>query len=253
MDFNERVIPGITANFQFKESLARYEFAASCLKDGIKVLDLGCGTGYGSDLLSRKFEVVAVDKDKEAISFAKKHYPNGARFLVCDVTNLPFENEKFDAVCAFEVIEHIKDVDRMLLEVKRVLKEEGKFILSTPRKSKTNYVRSPYHVREYDELELTDLLTKHFKKVEILGQVKSTRASAAFHDFIKSQRVREKLVGRDFLGIRKLFPRNLKEGFWRFMGNFFGRGSQEYLNTSDFPIKAGNLDKAEFLVAVCVK
>ena len=252
MDFDERVIPGITANFQFQESLARYEFVLGILKRKVKVLDVGCGTGYGSDLLSRRFEVVALDKDREAISFAKKHYPNGANFVVGDATKLPFEDAEFDAVCSFEVIEHIEDAEKMLSEVKRVLKKGGNFILSTP-KSKGDCVRSPYHIREYDEFELRGLLEKYFKKIEILGQVKSARASIAFDDFLRSQKARESLVRKDFLGLRKVFSRNLKEKIWKYMGGFFGRKSQEELGTSDFPIKAGGLDKAEFLIAVCVK
>lgn len=253
MDFNERVIPGVTANFQFKESLARYEFVFKHLKDGIRILDIGCGTGYGSDLLSKKFEVVALDKNVEAILFAKKHYPNGAKFLVGDATDLSFKSESFDCVCSFEVIEHIKDVCKMLSEVKRILKKGGKFVMSTPRKKDRSSVRSPYHLREYSEFELRDLLKKYFRKVEILGQVKSARANAAFRQFLRSQKVREKMVSKDVFGIRKLFTRNFKEKIWSVVGDFFGRRNQEYLNTSDFPIKAGNLDKAEFLVAICVK
>jgi ubiquinone/menaquinone biosynthesis C-methylase UbiE len=251
MDFDERVIPGITANFQFKESLARYEFASKILRGGSYVLDLGCGTGYGSDFLSRKFNVIGIDINKEAISFAKKHYPNSARFLVGDVCRLPFEREEFDAICSFEVIEHIKNPKDMLSEVLRVLKKRGLFVMSTPKKGKK--VISPYHFKEYTKVELENLLRLYFSKVEIFGQCKNKKAKKAFLDFLKSQQAREKVVRNDVLGLRRLFPKILKEKIWKYVGNFFGRRSQESLETSDFPIGAFRQEESEFLIAVCQK
>lgn len=250
MDFNERVIPGVTANFQFQESLARYKFALRRIKKGSKVLDLGCGAGYGSFLLSSKAKVFAVDKDKEAISYAKRHYSGSAVFKVADATLIPFPDNKFDVVCSFEVIEHIKDDKKMLSEVRRVLKSRGKFIMSTPRKAEK--IRSPYHIREYDYNKLLRLLKIYFNKVEIFGEKKNKKAKIAFDDFLKSQSAREELAKKDLLVIRKFIPKFLKEKIWKFLGSFFGRSSQEKLRTSDFPITS-DINNAEFFIAVCQK
>lgn len=251
MDFNERVIPNVTANFQFQESLARYEFALSEIKKGSKVLDVGCGTGYGSFLLSKKFKVFAIDISKEAIDYARRHYPFSVSFIISDATLLPFGDLEFDAICSFEVIEHIKDDKKMLSEVIRVLKSGGKFIMSTPRKLNAD-LRSPYHLREYDYKSLFSLLRRYFKKVEIRGQVRSERAKKAFDDFLKSQKAREVFVKSDVLGFRKLLPKYLKERVWRNLGGFFGRSEQEKLTTSDFPI-VSDIKKAEFFIAICQK
>lgn len=108
MDFNERVIPGVTANFQFKESLARYEYVKRIVGSSAKIIDIGCGTGYGSAVLGKKYDVVAVDNSKEAIAYANKHYSNKTKYLVANAIKLPFKNSKFDVACCFEVIEHLK-------------------------------------------------------------------------------------------------------------------------------------------------
>ena len=116
MDFNERVVPNITANFQFKESLARYEFAERSFKKNLKILDIGCGTGYGSAALGKKREVIGIDNNKDAINYAKKYYSKKVEFLVADALKLPFKKNEFDGACSFEVIEHLKNPNRFLKE-----------------------------------------------------------------------------------------------------------------------------------------
>ena len=109
MDFNERVIPGLSSNFMYQEALARYEFAAKYLRNGLKVLDLGCGTGYGTSIFaSDNCHVVGIDINKQAVDFAKKNYWNkNISYLVRDITNLKLSNKEFDITTAFEVVEHL--------------------------------------------------------------------------------------------------------------------------------------------------
>src|SRR5579862_7547633 len=106
----ERVIPGEVDVDLLNEHLARYTFAAR-LARGKRVLDAGCGAGYGSAELALAAEsVTGVDVAPEAIEFACGHYqmPN-LRFELGSCTALPFGNGSFDLVVAFEVIEHLED------------------------------------------------------------------------------------------------------------------------------------------------
>jgi len=238
--------------------LARYRFAAKFLKKGMKVLDIGCGTGYGTATLAKEGNVVnavGVDSDQEAVKFAQTRFGKRVRFTLGNAENLKFPDESFEIVCAFETIEHLDHPKKILFEVKRVLKRGGKLILSTPNKvihSPGGKILSPYHKREYNQVEFSNILKEFFSKVEFFGQSKSKRARLSMVKFMESQRTRQKFVNMDVLGLRKIFPKMFKEKFWRYLGKFFGRENQELLDYKDFPITK-NLKKGEYLIAICKK
>jgi len=89
------------------EHLARYRWAGA-LVEGKRVLDAGCGTGYGSELLARQgaAEVVGVDADADVIEAASRS-ASGVTFVAADLRELPADLGEFDVVVCFEVIEHI--------------------------------------------------------------------------------------------------------------------------------------------------
>src|SRR5579883_1695375 len=106
----ERVIPGEVDVDLLNEHLARYAFAAR-LARGKRVLDAGCGAGYGSaELAEMAEEVTGVDVAPEAVAYANEHYtlPN-LRFEQGSCTSLAYGDGCFDLVVAFEVIEHLED------------------------------------------------------------------------------------------------------------------------------------------------
>lgn len=254
MDFNERVIPNVSANFLYQEALARYVFASKYIKKGNSVLDLGCGTGYGSYYLSKKAIVTGIDIDREAISYAKKYYGKKVKFLQGDITKTLGIKDKFDIVCSFEVIEHLKKPEAYLSNINLLLQPKGVCIFSTPNISvfsPNGVPKSKYHVKEFTKEELENLLKKYFKTVSFFAQTKNKKAQKAFDDFMQSQVKRQSFVDMDKFNIRKIVPKFIKEKMWKQVGAIYGRQSQEHLTVFDFPISKKNVKNAEYFIVVC--
>lgn len=257
MDFNERVIPGVSSNFMFKEALARYEFAKKYVKSGMNVLDLGSGTGYGTSVLGLvDANILGIDINAEAVDFSNKHYgTKNIKFRKGDILNSLPKNE-YNLVTSFEVLEHLKNPEKFLKNINSALVKNGVFIMSTPNSdviSPDGGVGSPYHTKEFNYAELNKMLKKNFKHVKIFGQFKSKKAHAAWEDFLKSQQARESVAKSDLMGIRRLVPKTIKEFAWKYLGYFFGRKTQEVLGTKDFPITSKAVKLAYYFVAVCTK
>ncbi|HEY6345488.1 MAG TPA: methyltransferase domain-containing protein [Bryobacteraceae bacterium] len=172
----ERVIPGQVDQDLWAEHIARYAFAARFAK-GKRVLDAGCGTGYGAENLARAgARVVAVDI-AAAWPAASGQGPAYCRASYCQasVEAMPFRDASFDLVAAFEVIEHLRDWRAFLLEARRVLAPHGLLLVSTP--NRVYYAESrelegpnPYHVHEFDFEEFQAELCAVFPAVEVLLQ-----------------------------------------------------------------------------------
>ena len=181
----ERVIPGLVSDDLWSEHLARYAFARTFAK-GKRVLDAGCGTGYGSaELAQCAAEVTGVDVSAEAIGFAKAHYPlPQLRFFESSCLAVPFAPESFDLIAAFEVIEHLADYRGFLDECARVLTQDGFLIVSSPNKRYYAETRAatgpnPYHEHEFEAEEFVRELERVFPNVRFL--VQNRVESFAFH------------------------------------------------------------------------
>ena len=100
---------------------------------GSKVLDLGCGNGISARLLNQAaFDVVGTDISPLFLKEARSWENPRLRYQVCDVLELPFENDAFDVICSNELIEHLPDVETALTEMMRVVCKGGKIVLSGP-------------------------------------------------------------------------------------------------------------------------
>ncbi len=132
----ERVIPGQVNDDLWSEHVARYAFARRYAQ-GKRVLDAGCGTGYGSaELAQSAAEVTGVDIAADAIEYASANYPI-AWFAVSSnrpARQFPSRRSRSIVLVAFEVIEHLTDYRAFLDECARLLTREGLFIVSSPNK-----------------------------------------------------------------------------------------------------------------------
>ena len=209
MEFTgERVIPGEVDPDLWNEHLSRYAFAAlfaqrllsgrGVAPDGklqsttvpgaaaaaadpaaavFRVLDAGCGSGYGAAYLAGldpALQVVGIDLSEEALAYARPRYggPN-LHFAHGDCLTLEFADGEFDLVMAFEVLEHLTEPASFLQQARRVLRPSGHLLVSTPNRryysEERRYV-NPFHTREYDASEFASLLEEFFPERVIFAQ-----------------------------------------------------------------------------------
>ena len=173
----EFVVPGRTPEDLWLSHLERYRFASELVANKT-VLDVACGTGYGSDYLAEHGakSVVGGDLSPQAIAHAAGHFdrPNLA-FFKLSANSLPFRKSTFDAVVSFETLEHLEHPEQFLRECSRVLRPEGSFVCSTPmrfawRPPWAPKSLNPYHVQEFSLGELQSMIAREFDRVELFGQ-----------------------------------------------------------------------------------
>ena len=170
MEFTgERAIPGQTDPDLMNEHWARYAFAEA-LVGSKRVLDAGCGVGYGAARLAEvAAEVVALDQARDPLTAGGKQYSHPRlRFVQGDCTRFPFADSSLDAVVAFEVIEHLDEWKALIEESRRVLVPAGQFIVSTPNRLYYGEARedpNPFHVHEFTHDEFREELGRCFPHV----------------------------------------------------------------------------------------
>lgn len=175
----ERVVEGDTPQRIWLDHVARYKFASRYAK-GKVVLDISCGTGYGSKILhdGGASKVFGVDISSEAINFALSKYKgDGLDFRVGDILNIDFPDNYFDIAVCFETIEHVKNQEKALSELLRVLKPDGLLVISSPNRKLTSSGKSledppnnPYHFIEYSTEEFISTLRNNVEILEVYGQ-----------------------------------------------------------------------------------
>jgi SAM-dependent methyltransferase len=168
------------------EHRGRYWWSAS-LAANREVLDAGCGTGYGSDILAAAGarRVVGIDVSEEAIAEARlRSEEDPVELMVASLHELPFAEDSFDLAVCFEVIEHIDRRDQALLELRRVLRPGGVLAISSPNRG-VYPPGNPHHVHEYRATEFREALAAVFPFVRVYRQ--SPWLAAAVLDDDESQ------------------------------------------------------------------
>ncbi|WP_152395474.1 glycosyltransferase [Paenibacillus guangzhouensis] len=172
----ERFLPNEEDATMEVEHRQRYMSIIPLVK-GKVVVDAACGEGYGTDILSRYAEkVIGVDISDEAIIHAKSKYTNpNIQFIMSSVEKMDIPSHSVDVFVSFETIEHIDaEMQHLFLnEVRRILKEDGILIMSTPDKYQYSDLRNfsnPFHVKEFYKQEYYDFLNSYFSNIEFYYQ-----------------------------------------------------------------------------------
>jgi len=207
-----------------------------------KILDVGCNYGEIEKILSLKNNIIGIDVDKKALKIAKKTIKN-AKFIEASATKLPFGNQCFDVVICLAVLEHIKEDNKAIKELSRVLKKGGELLLAVPNENaelipkwlspelklinkifKTKFpiseneylhfgqegighVRRGYSIKNLKNLLLSQKLT--IKKYTTYWHFPSRFAYLIFMPLIRKGIIKENLAKRlfsPFLFLDKIFP-----------------------------------------------
>ncbi|MFC1725343.1 class I SAM-dependent methyltransferase [candidate division KSB1 bacterium] len=230
---------------------------------GKKVLDYSCGSGYGTSLISKKADIIfGVDIDEEVIAYCKmKYIGHNITFQKIKKNNIiPFEDQYFDVIVSFQVIEHIPDVNKYLSEFKRVLKDNGSVFISTPNKK---YRLLPFqkpwnleHLREYDVNSFKKEIQSVFKNVNIMGISGTKEINEIEYNRVRQSPIRVYLISpmkkllpdiiiKILLEMKKLFKKNITAN----------PNENDFLtkyNINDFTV-AENPDSCLDLLAICKK
>ncbi len=172
----EFAVAGATAPGTWRDHVIRYEFVRRLLPPGL-ILDIACGSGYGTAILADRgdCQVVGGDRSPEALSLASRHQEGRPIALVhLDAHALPFADGSFDAVCSIETLEHLTDASRFSVECCRVLRPGGMLLCSTPNRWLASGLAprspNPFHIREYTAKGFMKLVERHFGLAVFYGQ-----------------------------------------------------------------------------------
>jgi SAM-dependent methyltransferase len=200
---------------------------------GARVLDAGCGEGYGTDRLTAiAAEVTGVDLEEPVIRRAASRYPR-ARFDAANLVSLPYADAAFDAVVSLQVIEHLHSPQDFLAECARVLAPGGVLIISTPNRLtfSPDGMRNPFHTFEFSPEELRATIAQQLSSVELAGTFHGARV-----------RLLEMIL-------RKSFPERLIEQpapEWQ----AWLRACVAAVRPSDFTIRSQRLERSLDLIAI---
>lgn len=178
----------------------RINLTIKLLRDNIKfleskkILDLGCGDG---EIICRMANFsrncVGIDIAKNRlIKFKDQADRLGIKLIQGSIEKTLFYNEKFDVVICTEVLEHIEDYNKVLLEISRILKDKGYLLLSVPYKERINKLLCPYCLREFNQ----NLHLHFFDKDNFLKELNDNFNFKLIKFYIGPNRITRKIIVR---------------------------------------------------------
>ena len=228
--------------------LARYRFALERQPSLDRVADLGCGLGFGTEVLGpAASEVRAFDINPQVVGHAaRRSTRDNVRFDVHDALSGEVPGGPFDLICAFEIIEHLEDPASALRYLRASLTLGGRLVLSTPNSADGDTGSHPYHSYQFSQATLEKLLRQHFTVVEIFSQGAPHKRQQ-----FESRKQRSPVLGLlrrlDFLRLRRFLP-------WSLVEPVLDRVtlvSQDSLRGEVTSITPGPHELARWTVAVC--
>jgi 2-polyprenyl-3-methyl-5-hydroxy-6-metoxy-1,4-benzoquinol methylase len=164
----ERTLPGIDhENYWFQRHVVAYDLVARGVADA-RVLDAGCGEGYGLKLLADAGArgVVGADLEARVVEHIRATYAaDDARIdaVACELMDLPLDEDSVDVTVSFQVIEHLYDIPGYLASMRRVTRPGGAVWIATPNRLTftpgSDTPVNPFHTREFTAAELREQLT----------------------------------------------------------------------------------------------
>jgi SAM-dependent methyltransferase len=132
----------------------------------MRILNVGAATGATSEMLSKFGEVTSLEYDEFCCKFLKEK--TGIEAVNASLTDLPFEDDSYDIICAFDVIEHIEDDIKAIEEIHRVLKLNGKYFLTVPAFQSlwSNHDVINHHFRRYRKNQFNKLIVNNKLKIK---------------------------------------------------------------------------------------
>ena len=163
---------------------------------GMRIADLGCGSGIFTDLLQhRGLRCVGIDLSPRLIETARRNYPD-IEFVEGDVENLPFPDGSFDGVLLSGIIHHLPDASRCAAEVSRILRPNGRFVAFDPNRrnpfmylyrDRSSPFYSPIGVTPNERPVLAEHVASIFRQAGF--DVKTDYLSNLRYQYIASQRM----------------------------------------------------------------
>lgn len=252
--------------FTYLRHLFAYEFANKHIPARSSILEIGCGSGYGTNLLSKNAEkIIGLDVDKSTVERVSKRYNSkNCFFELYDGIRIPYADESFDVAVSFQVIEHIKNDKNIIKEIWRILKPGGIMIMTTPNRvfrliGEGQKPTNKFHIREYSPMEFEGLLKTNFLNVKVSG----IRGTEDVQEIEKNNVIISRKITRiDPLDLRRFLPEFLKQVISKNIKEIIGNvkpGAKpinflKTYSTNDYSlINSDTKKEAIDLVAVCKK
>ncbi|WP_375563116.1 class I SAM-dependent methyltransferase [Bernardetia sp. OM2101] len=149
----------------------------------LKILNIGIATGKTSEMLSEFGEVISVEYDRVCAELVRQKL--NIEVIEGSILELPFEDNYFDVICAFDVVEHVKDDKRAISEMNRVCKQKGKICITVPAFQSlwSHHDEINQHFKRYKMNEILKLFDLQSKKIDNTSSFKILRKTY-FNSFL---------------------------------------------------------------------